>query len=75
MKTQKSRDETVKVIKETIEAVAEIGKSHITVRYEDISDDVKVRMESEGYTFEVLRDQLLPKGKITCVTKLYKISW
>ena len=75
MEAQEARDKTIAAVKETIEAVTQVGKSHISVRFTDISDDVKAQMESEGYKFEILENQLVPKGKRFYVENLYKISW
>jgi hypothetical protein len=75
MEAQEARDKTIAAVKETIEAVKENGKSHICVEMENISDDVKAQMESEGYTFTVLPNQVIYRYKKNCLVTLYKISW
>ena len=75
MEAQEARDKTIASIKETIEAVTEIGKSHISIEQSDISDEVKEQMEHEGYRFEVLPRQIIYRYKKQYITSLYKISW
>ena len=77
MKAKDARDAVIVAIKETIKAVSEVGKSHITMRTTDISKDVREQMELEGFRFIALGNQLLPSddGKTIEVVQLYKISW
>jgi hypothetical protein len=75
MEAQEARDKTIAAVKETIDAVTEIGKSHICVEMTDISDAVKEQMEDEGYRFEVMPNQIISRHKSNYLVTLYKISW